>query len=765
MKKAIILVIFLIITISNLEADKPFSLSTIDDEITSLNGTIPKLSDGMNSFEIAQQPTIVTEGQHKRTITPKSKVPQKQIRWSNPAIGTKTGSTDSIPREAIKRTSFDIKLGPGKSSYFNVPLQNGGTLVTVRFVPHEKGKKEQKPTIKPIKKRVRPLAPGDLEREINKLIQEQQKERGKKILSFTFYVGKENFLPIDGLSSQYKFLIRAGKEYSKYKTGKGILKNLENSSLAGKVFVSSIDITKKEKFERERRNKNIQDAIEKFRNPDMLWVLNHTLKRHLRGYPGGKSEFEKDFAKNLARLRVSKNVIRKISGSLQPLEPRIAQSVKDKSLIKLPLRQPVKKKMIRPILKIKSVKVEPKMFKPGDAVFGEELRGNSYIFESSPYISRYIQHEAIRSGRESVGLYTWELTTASERKRSTFKVISGLADSRYFSFESLDNPGYYINTKKPSKYGLNLFLSKESLDLEFKKHATFKIVPALTGDPFPSISIESYYYPGKFIYDIGPGGMFGHVLQIGSLSENAGINDEEFKKGATFVAHKVAQEGKHEKYKIRLLGIMSHRCADDEGWELGCDSEEPYIVWTCFGPMYDAFGRTDTGRGVNKNDFYFYSEDVNVFGAGQNRDLSTFVHAPLFYLFMVIEKDSGSPSREEVIGVVKTAVSTVESAFEGDWKEMAESGSGFIYDAVRVFQKISAKGDDEYPPFIIKYDEESLLSLTSGSSSLPSLLEIELVRSVGNYDHESIRRVKVYKDPFNRRKLQWSVYYIILRSE
>ncbi|UCG59850.1 MAG: AbfB domain-containing protein, partial [Phycisphaerales bacterium] len=160
------------------------------------------------------------------------------------------------------------------------------------------------------------------------------------------------------------------------------------------------------------------------------------------------------------------------------------------------------------------------------AVFGEDSSGHACVFESSAYPSIYIQHDVISDDGDCGVLYTWDRTTASQQKRSTFKVVPGLADSSYVSFESLDMPGYYVNTKPCGPFTPGL--SKESPDTEFQNHATFKIVRALTGEAFPSVSIESYYYPGKFIYQPGPR----YTLQIRSLSENS---DDESKKAATFV--------------------------------------------------------------------------------------------------------------------------------------------------------------------------------------------------------------------------------------
>lgn len=164
-------------------------------------------------------------------------------------------------------------------------------------------------------------------------------------------------------------------------------------------------------------------------------------------------------------------------------------------------------------------------FKPKAPNFSpyENIKGKYYSFESYKYPGRFI----LGPYTEKVsGLVTWPIETSNDEKSTTFKIVQGLADSRYFSIECLIAPGYYINTNGSG--ALNLIVSKESKDLQYKKNATFKIISALADDQFPCISIESYNYPGHFIYDIGPGGVFGHVVQIGK-----GTSDE-FKKLATF---------------------------------------------------------------------------------------------------------------------------------------------------------------------------------------------------------------------------------------
>ena len=130
---------------------------------------------------------------------------------------------------------------------------------------------------------------------------------------------------------------------------------------------------------------------------------------------------------------------------------------------------------------------------------------------------------------------------------------------------------------------------------------------------------------------------------------------------------------------------------------------------------------------------------------------------------MVIEADPGSPTREDLIGSAALAYSTVDSMYEGNWAEAVTSGVGFIVDVISIFQKIAAKGDDLYPPYISYFDTKTLLSYTTGSGNPPPV-DRALVTSIGNYDHLSIRRADIYSDPIKQKGLQWSVFYMILRG-
>jgi len=130
---------------------------------------------------------------------------------------------------------------------------------------------------------------------------------------------------------------------------------------------------------------------------------------------------------------------------------------------------------------------------------------------------------------------------------------------------------------------------------------------------------------------------------------------------------------------------------------------------------------------------------------------------------MVLEKDSGSPIRDEIVNATTGALSLAKAIYDKKWDE-AIKNVGDIWDTIVIFQKIAAKSDDLYPPYLSYFDHQSLLQITTGNGNPPPM-DRALLSSVGNYDHLSIRRADIYKDPVNQKNLQWSVFYMVIREE
>jgi hypothetical protein len=108
-----------------------------------------------------------------------------------------------------------------------------------------------------------------------------------------------------------------------------------------------------------------------------------------------------------------------------------------------------------------------------------------HSIQSYNYPDYFIRH------RNSLGEIT-KIVSALDKKDASFRVVPGLADSRYVSLESVNYPGYYLRHQN-----YRIKLHKKTDDELFKKDSTFKMVPGLADSSW--VSFESYNYPGYFV--------------------------------------------------------------------------------------------------------------------------------------------------------------------------------------------------------------------------------------------------------------------------
>jgi hypothetical protein len=136
--------------------------------------------------------------------------------------------------------------------------------------------------------------------------------------------------------------------------------------------------------------------------------------------------------------------------------------------------------------------------------------GSMASFQSHNFRNHFIRHAN----------FLGEITPVSsdlDRKDSTFRIVGGLADSRYVSFESLNYPGHYLRHQD-----FRLKLQKFDGSQLFRQDATFLMVPGLADGSWSSF--ESVNYPGHYIRHRN----FHLYLEKG--------NDDLFRKDATFRA-------------------------------------------------------------------------------------------------------------------------------------------------------------------------------------------------------------------------------------
>lgn len=101
---------------------------------------------------------------------------------------------------------------------------------------------------------------------------------------------------------------------------------------------------------------------------------------------------------------------------------------------------------------------------------------------------------------------TTTASSDSDFEKATFRIVPGLADSNAVSLESVDLPGYFFKYQGIRKAGgafvyqtiyNGIELQKYVDDEAFKQDATFKIVPGLADESW--LSFESYNHPGHYI--------------------------------------------------------------------------------------------------------------------------------------------------------------------------------------------------------------------------------------------------------------------------
>ncbi|MGD8453085.1 MAG: hypothetical protein PVJ57_14800 [Phycisphaerae bacterium] len=210
------------------------------------------------------------------------------------------------------------------------------------------------------------------------------------------------------------------------------------------------------------------------------------------------------------------------------------------------------------------------------------------------------------------------------------------------------------------------------------------------------------------------------------------------------------------KYVVHIVGIKSLRCADDENWEWGCDGDEPYVAWICFGPGYTRCGRTEKAPEITRNKEYLYCQDQYVVSDSISSANAIAPPEPLFFIYQVLEADSGSPSKEEVIATLQLVASAGVAVAEGDWNTAATQAVAGIVGTFDLFIRACAGGDDCYPIKWAVLNHANLLTITSGTAAAP--LDVDFFDSDGDYDGWSVRVVDVGRRP------DWKVAYMVTRE-
>jgi hypothetical protein len=211
-----------------------------------------------------------------------------------------------------------------------------------------------------------------------------------------------------------------------------------------------------------------------------------------------------------------------------------------------------------------------------------------------------------------------------------------------------------------------------------------------------------------------------------------------------------------QKYTIRLMALKSLRYADDGGWEYGPDREEPFIVWSCFGPSYQRSGVTEEPpSGLKQNQQYLFQSDQVAFSSAPGTMAPAALPGnPLVLLYQVIENDDGGPSKEQFRKLAAHGAALSKAIAAEDWATVGTVGADALIEVYGIAVAISAGGDDYYPVMIATFDNDRLLQLTSGTG--PGPLDQDIFHSQGSYKKFAIRIANIEGG--------WKVAYAINRA-
>ncbi|HRB81941.1 MAG TPA: hypothetical protein PK614_06720 [Nitrospira sp.] len=216
------------------------------------------------------------------------------------------------------------------------------------------------------------------------------------------------------------------------------------------------------------------------------------------------------------------------------------------------------------------------------------------------------------------------------------------------------------------------------------------------------------------------------------------------------------------KYTIRIAAIQSQRCADDVGWETGCDDEEPFIAWFMVGADYLRTGVTDSAE-IQKGQTHLFKRDTMVLSGAPDNSQAIRPSWPIAFDFQIIEDDPEGPTREQLNSALKTGAEIAAlwytGGLSGAVKDPEMMGDAvdlarYLIDSV---QCLSGCGDDEFGAYKTVLSEQTAANLTNGKP-------LEIVSQGtwdwgGNYDkyHKGIVEDKTSNGKATNWKVMWEM--------
>lgn len=204
----------------------------------------------------------------------------------------------------------------------------------------------------------------------------------------------------------------------------------------------------------------------------------------------------------------------------------------------------------------------------------------------------------------------------------------------------------------------------------------------------------------------------------------------------------------HYEHSLSFLGIKSHRCADDVGWEPDCDQEEGYVGYYCFSPNLFKVGTSPNFNGMVRNSERFLYKEV----FKKER-----LQVPMIFVYQVIEDDPDGPSKDDMVRAITSSVQAVVAGYNGDWLNAIKFGYTAIETAIKICQALTGGPDDTFPIYMNMIDEIRLKDYTLGTTPPPE--DRPLFGSEGSYRGGVTFRVpKIYEG----NSLQWSLAYSMI---
>ena len=656
--------------------------------------------------------------------------------------------SDAIPPSMVKQVELNVSLLPSKTMGVKVPLWNNRSLVEVSFV-------ENKPSRMPFtgrlkkSRRSKPMTQSELMKDVQRRITKQQLPK-KQVVSFTLAVGRKQVLPIQNETYSNNFAFEVPRMLGTAE-GAGKLRNISKQRIKGRLIITSVDSQKNTQLQQAQYTKALEQAIQRYPSPDLLLALRHTIQRQVRGYPGGKSNTEKKFSTMLARAKVPNSALQSLNSKLDRFLPQLDKRSRNKSLSHLNLNQAIDTGKLNKIVKPQIFRTAPPeivVFEYGNyggrrlVVSGTltSLRGKNFNDKiSSVQVRRgkwqLCEHAhfqgrcyVVGANMPRLGPLGWNDKISSIRPVPS-PPATGLAVYEHIGFggRKLLVSGALTNLKRQKFNDKISSLQLKSGKWQLCEHTNFR------GQCF-TVSAD--------------------VTNLVPLRWNDKISS---------IRPMIQQE--QTAYAIKIIGVRSERCRGDSKRRQKCDPEEPFIVWSIFSPNYTRSGVTDWKKdAVVPGEEYLFREDTNALSVASNNTRGFTTQFPLFFIYQVIEKDKGGPTREDWNAAITSGVATLSDVVIEDWEGAAVNGGKFVLDTFELITKLRSDGDDDYPAKIAIFDGERLYALTSGSQIGP--LNEDLFDSAGNYRGYSIQIADVAGPKAkSKRELDWKVVYIITKED